>query len=193
MWPILLAWVVVLLFAPRWATRPRSPRRSSSPCCTSRPPRRSPSGSPLSRRTSPGRRWSASRSVVARDDGVAERTGVAVLKSFGYETPWRRRCSRQGSYGHRRVRRRSRDLYGRDQRGPRGRARRRTRHLPPVEGGDDDRVLYVFLAAGAGVITAIVLAAPGALLRPQPAWRSSAPSPAASSRRSTTPRALPPR
>ncbi len=166
MWPILLAWLVVLALAPRWAT----PAAIAAALVVtvlnlSRTPghqhRVHPCRAAL-RRAGRGRHRDP---AVARDDGVAERAGVAVLKSFGYETPWRPTLLVTGigtvlgafAGGHAiNMAAISAALAAGHDAGP----DTTRRWKAAVTCG----AVYVLFAAGAGVVAAVVLAAPGGLL-----------------------------
>ena len=132
MWPILLAWVVVLLLAPHFD-------------------------------------WQAVVGIAVPLWLVTMASqnvpGVAVLKSFGYETPWRPTLLVTGvgtvvgafAGGHAICMAAiSAALAAGHDAGPDTTRRWRAAMTTGV--------LYLFLAAGAGIVTAIVLAAPGGLL-----------------------------
>jgi benzoate membrane transport protein len=166
MWPILLAWVVVLLLAPRWATPAAIAAAfvvtllhlSSAPQFTV--------GFTL---VAPHVTWQAVVGIAIPLWLVTMASqnvpGVAVLKTFGYETPWRPTLLATGigtvigafAGGHAICMAAiSAALAAGHDAGP----DTSRRWKAAVTTG----VLYLFLAAGAGIVTAIVLAAPGALL-----------------------------
>lgn len=166
MWPILLAWVVVLVVAPRWAT----PAAIVAAVVVTL----------VTLRTAPaitvGFTLVAPRFDVQTVIGVAiplwlvtmasqNVPGVAVLKSFGYETPWRPTLLATGlgtvagafAGGHAICMAAiSAALAAGHDAGP-DTTRRWKAALTTG-------VIYVLLAGGAGVVTAVVLAAPGAVL-----------------------------
>jgi benzoate membrane transport protein len=166
MWPILLAWVVVLLLAPRWATPAAIAAAfavtllhlSTAPQFTV--------GFSL---VAPHFTWQAVVGIAVPLWLVTMASqnvpGVAVLKTFGYETPWRPTLLATGigtvigafAGGHAICMAAiSAALAAGHDAGP----DTSRRWKAAVTTG----VLYLFLAAGAGIVTAIVLAAPGALL-----------------------------
>lgn len=166
MWPILLAWVVVLALAPRWATPAAI---AAALAVTLLNLSRSPD-------ISIGFTLVAPHVDVQAVVGIAvplwlvtmasqNVPGVAVLKSFGYETPWRPTLLVTGlgtvvgafAGGHAICMAAiSAALAAGHDAGPDTTRRWRA----AVTTG----VLYIGLAVGAGVVAAIVLAASGGLL-----------------------------
>lgn len=166
MWPILLAWLVVLALAPRWAT----PAAIAAALVVTL----------LNLSHAPdisiGFTLVAPHFDVQAVLGIAiplwlvtmasqNVPGVAVLKTFGYETPWRPTLLTTGigtivgafAGGHAICMAAiSAALAAGHDAGPDTTRRWRAALTTGV--------LYVGLAAGAGVVAAIVLAAPGGLL-----------------------------
>ena len=166
MWPILLAWVVVLLLAPRWATPAAI---AAAFVVTLLHLSSAPEFSVGFSLVAPHFDWQAVVGIAVPLWLVTMASqnvpGVAVLKTFGYETPWRPTLLTTGigtvvgafAGGHAICMAAiSAALAAGHDAGP-DTSRR-------WKAATTTGVLYLFLAAGAGVVTAIVLAAPGALL-----------------------------
>jgi benzoate membrane transport protein len=166
MWPILLAWVVVLLLAPRWATPAAI---AAAFVVTLLHLSRAPQFTVGFTLVAPHFTWQAVIGIAVPLWLVTMASqnvpGVAVLKSFGYETPWRPTLLVTGigtvigafAGGHAICMAAiSAALAAGHDAGPDTSRRWRAAMTTGV--------LYLFLAAGAGIVTAIVLAAPGSLL-----------------------------
>jgi benzoate membrane transport protein len=166
MWPVLLAWVLVLLLAPRWAT-PAAIAAAfvvTLAHLTALPP--VIVGFVL---VAPHFSWQAvvGISVPLWLVTMASQNvpGVAVLKTFGYETPWRPTLLTTGvatvlaafGGGHAICMSAiSAALAAGHDAGPDTSRRWRAAMTTGA--------LYLLLTAGAGLLSAVVLAAPGALL-----------------------------
>ena len=166
MWPVLLAWVLVLLVAPRWAT-PAAIAAALAVTLVhlSAVPPVTVGFTP----TVPRFSWEAvvGISVPLWLVTMASQNvpGVAVLKTFGYETPWRPALLTTGigtalagfAGGHAIcLSAISAALAAGHDAGPDTSRRWRAAMTTGMA--------YVLLTVGAGALAAIVLAAPGALL-----------------------------
>lgn len=166
MWPILLAWVAVLLLAPRWATPAAI---AAAFVVTLLHLSSAPQFSIGFTLVTPHVSWQSVIGIAVPLWLVTMASqnvpGVAVLKSFGYETPWRPTLLTTGigtvigafAGGHAICMAAiSAALAAGHDAGPDTSKRWKAAMTTGV--------LYLFLAAGAGIVTAIVLAAPGGLL-----------------------------
>ncbi|HEY5630166.1 MAG TPA: benzoate/H(+) symporter BenE family transporter [Candidatus Limnocylindrales bacterium] len=166
MWPVLLAWVVVLLLAPRWAT-PAAIAAALAVTLVhlSSPPVATVGFALVVPHLSLQAVIGISVPLWLVTMASQNVPGVAVLKTFGYETPWRPSLLTTGigttmgafAGGHAIcLSAISAALAAGHDAGPD--TSRRWRAAVTAGG------LYLVLTVGAGALAAVVLAAPGALL-----------------------------